>query len=249
MGEPKPVASLSSGLLARKGHAKPAMRPQGFGGFGGFGGQDDLGWNDMGHDAPRPVAFPNGAELDVEKLASRPVPPVVRQREELAEEFSATVEPLEAVVDTQQDEDIELDIEDSNEDDVFDEDVFEEESFEEEGDPAFDAPVLTTRRKFDEIVTAAHQEPVIDEPAPMPAPPVVVPPVAVARAKKAVRARKGKAAFTLRLDPERHLKLKLACAIERVSAQTIVTAALDQYLAEHPELDDLARKVPASATK
>jgi len=30
MSEPKPFASLSSGLLARKGHARPAMRPQGF---------------------------------------------------------------------------------------------------------------------------------------------------------------------------------------------------------------------------
>ena len=30
MSEAKPFASLSSGLLARKGTAKPAMRPQGF---------------------------------------------------------------------------------------------------------------------------------------------------------------------------------------------------------------------------
>ena len=52
MGEPKPIASLSSSLLARKGHAKPAMRPQGFGGFGMMtSGVEDLGWNDMGHDA------------------------------------------------------------------------------------------------------------------------------------------------------------------------------------------------------
>src|SRR5687767_12641022 len=43
MNEARPYASLSSGLLARKGTAKPAMRPQ------GFGGLEDLGWNDMGH--------------------------------------------------------------------------------------------------------------------------------------------------------------------------------------------------------
>ena len=59
MGEPKPLASLSSTLLARKGHAKPAMRPQGFASFGFGGGashaQEDLGWNDMGHD-PEPVS-------------------------------------------------------------------------------------------------------------------------------------------------------------------------------------------------
>src|SRR5919199_3384222 len=46
MVDAKPFASLSSGLLARKGGAKPAMRPQGFGSFGGS--LEDLGWNDMG---------------------------------------------------------------------------------------------------------------------------------------------------------------------------------------------------------
>jgi hypothetical protein len=50
MSEPKPFASLSSGLLARKGQAKPAMRPQGFtGGYSSLAGSmEDLGWNDMG---------------------------------------------------------------------------------------------------------------------------------------------------------------------------------------------------------
>ena len=33
MNEARPFASLSSGLLARKGAAKPAMRPQGYTGF------------------------------------------------------------------------------------------------------------------------------------------------------------------------------------------------------------------------
>src|SRR5918994_7216434 len=56
MGEPKVFASLSSGLLARKGAARPAMKPQGFGQMGGGGGSlEDLGWNDMGFEPPRPV--------------------------------------------------------------------------------------------------------------------------------------------------------------------------------------------------
>jgi len=46
MNDARPYASLSSGLLARKGTAKPAMRPQGF-----SGNFEDLGWNDMGHGA------------------------------------------------------------------------------------------------------------------------------------------------------------------------------------------------------
>jgi hypothetical protein len=53
---------------------------------------------------------------------------------------------------------------------------------------------------------------------------------------------KAKAAFTLRLDPQRHLKLRLACAVGGRSAQQIVTDALDQLLAAMPELDTLADK-------
>ena len=53
---------------------------------------------------------------------------------------------------------------------------------------------------------------------------------------------KGKAAFTLRLDPERHLKLRLACAVDGRSAQILVTQALDKLLADMPELDALATK-------
>jgi len=50
-------------------------------------------------------------------------------------------------------------------------------------------------------------------------------------------------AFTLRLDAERHLRLRLAAAIEGVSAQTLVTRALDQFLNSKPELETLARQV------
>ena len=54
--EPKPFASLSSGLLARKGAARPAMRPQGFGQMGA--GLEDLGWNDLGFEPPKPNVAP-----------------------------------------------------------------------------------------------------------------------------------------------------------------------------------------------
>ena len=50
-------ASLSSTLLARKGGAKPAMRPQSavlgpVDGVAAAANLEDLGWNDMGEDAP-----------------------------------------------------------------------------------------------------------------------------------------------------------------------------------------------------
>jgi len=52
-----------------------------------------------------------------------------------------------------------------------------------------------------------------------------------------------RAAFTLRVDAERHLKLRLACTIRNRSAQQLVTEALDQLLADMPDLDSLAAQV------
>jgi hypothetical protein len=84
MGQPKALASLTAGLLARKGDAKPAMRPQ----F--YAAQDDLGWNDMGEPpaskppraVPIPIAFGQPA-LDA------PPPPVVAQQAALAASFAS----------------------------------------------------------------------------------------------------------------------------------------------------------------
>ena len=53
---------------------------------------------------------------------------------------------------------------------------------------------------------------------------------------------KAKAAFTLRLDAPRHLKLRLACAVNGRSAQQLVTDALDQLLDSMPELEAMAEK-------
>jgi hypothetical protein len=55
-----------------------------------------------------------------------------------------------------------------------------------------------------------------------------------------------RAAFTLRLDPERHLTLRLASVTCGRSAQQIVTEALDQFLSDLPEVAELAAKVRES---
>ena len=52
-----------------------------------------------------------------------------------------------------------------------------------------------------------------------------------------------RAAFTLRVDAERHLKLRLACTIRNRSAQQLVTEALDRLLGDMPDLDSLAAQV------
>ena len=194
MSEPKPFASLSSGLLARKGQAKPAMRPQGFtGGYPSLASNlDDLGWNDMGH-APEPEADIHPLHMDDQTIAPPPegVPPVLAQRRQLSEEF----EP-----------------------------------------PVIDAPAA------EHVVSV--EAPTPPEPAEVIS--IVRRPVSVATANRLAREtrHKAKAAFTLRLDEDRHLRLRLASALSGRSAQMLVTEALDAFLESVPEVDDLARQVP-----
>jgi hypothetical protein len=102
-----------------------------------------------------------------------------------------------------------------------------------------------SEEEFDE--TAEPYVPESDEaPAALTAPVLkVVAPVSAPRRAPRPRSApgsKGKAAFTLRLDPERHLRLRLACAVGGRSAQQLVTDALDQLLDRMPELDAMAAK-------
>ncbi len=200
MSEAKPFASLSSGLLARKGAAKPAMRPQGFASFGG--NLEDLGWNDMGN-APQADAEPLPEHVPSSIAALTPIggrsEPAVC--EPVHEEIEAAPPP---------------------------------------------PPVVEQQREIEQRLRAPEPEP--SEPRSPevrrsePAKVVALPPRERAQGK-------AKAAFTLRLDPDRHLKLRLACAVAGRSAQQIVTEALDEFLASRPELDALASHVPTQVRK
>jgi hypothetical protein len=186
VAEPKPIASLSSGLLARKGQAAPAMRRQGMMALVSDKDADieqsqleDLGWNDMGLDhvtahsglspmAPTPAAAVVAQSLHyVEEVA---VPEVVRQQQDLARDIVAQPRPA---------------------------------------------------------IVAPRAEPKV-------------------RAEPGAR---GKAAFTLRLDTERHLKLRLVCAVNHRSAQQIVTQALDAFLASQPIAAELNALQPMPHVK
>ena len=70
-------------------------------------------------------------------------------------------------------------------------------------------------------------------------------PVSVAAPASRPKAKRGadRAAFTLRLDTDRHLKLRLACTVRDCSAQALVTEALDALLGDMPELEALAAQV------
>lgn len=184
-GHSKPLASLSSGLLARKGGARPAMRPQAFHMEGSpVSSQDDLGWNDMGHDDPVPIA---AAIAPVEQASEPepvpvPVPQVLVEREALKEEIEAPVS----------------------------------------------VPVAA---------------PIVDE-EPRPVRPVSVATAMRLKRESARQTAKGMAAFTLRLDAERHLRLRLASAVSNHSAQQLMTQALDAFLHDWTEVDALAAQLP-----
>ena len=142
--EHRPIASLTPRLLARKGGAKPAMRPQA---SALALSHEDLGWNDMGHDAGD-----FGQVVPIE--SGREVPEVVRQQRTLGRDV----------------------------------------------------------------------------------------------ARRSALADGRRAAFTLRVDAERHLQLRLACTVKGRSAQQLVTEALDRLLAEQPDLASLAAQVAKSRT-
>jgi hypothetical protein len=86
---------------------------------------------------------------------------------------------------------------------------------------------------------------------PAPAAPEAAPAevVALPRREAPAVAHGKKSAFTLRVDAERHLRLRLATAVTGRSAQQLVTEALDHLLASLPEVETLAERVPASGGK
>ena len=196
IGTSKPLASLSSSLLARKGQARPAMRPQGFLQMN-TGPQEDLGWNDMGEDfRPAPYVAP------VEEAFEAPKPAVLRQIEALDEQLAAPAPQMEP-----------------------------EPEFEPE--PEYQAPVLE--------VPVLAARPMKREPVLKHAP--TVSQGTIARVVQQVASKKTKAAFTLRLDQERHLRLRLASAVTCRSAQQLVTEALDQFLESLEGIDALASQI------
>jgi len=160
-------AALSSGLLARKGQARPAMRSQNLVGFStGAGALDDLGWNDMGQAVALSIPVPE-PKLTLD-LLPEPTP-----------------------------------------------------------EPVAVPQVLVEREVLRQAMVEADEQP----------------------ASEAARAGRSKAAFTLRLDAERHLRLRLASASANRSAQALVTDALDALLATMPEVEALAERLPEPRPK
>ena len=228
-------ASLGPSLLARKGGAKPAMRPQ----VAPLVADEaelaalaedqleDLGWNDMGdsdsEDGAGADVVPINAGVSADDFVAGTLSeggPIVRRQQRRLEERVLA----DAVMTGPEDAEPEYDDEDEPVyGAAFDEDDYAEDEGEEEEDSAVYAP----------LVSAPVAEPVVVAPAPR-----AVRPAKSARMPAAQAGRR--AAFTLRLDADRHLKLRLAATMQGVSAQALVTEALDRLLAEYDDLDVIA---------
>jgi len=201
-------ASLSPTLLARKGGAKPAMRPQHGGLLSAAPSSskaadiiNDLGWNDMGHEGEAQE------EAQILNLNS------VRPSDEHASDA------------------------DTSDESSGDETITKPRPLDDaaKGGPL---PAITGKPQVRiQQETIAEQ---LERPAPQKAP---------TRARRSAIERGKRAAFTLRLDAERHLKLRLACTIRNRSAQQIVTDALDAMMGDIPELETLAAQVKRPGTR
>ena len=192
------------------------MRPQGFG--QGGNGLEDLGWNDMGFEPPKAAEAPRDETHDAfgEDVVEHP------------RAHPTGLTPLESPVHQQQAELADRLYECEEDEDAADETA-----------EAFEVEAAAPAEEIPAPVAAPARAP-----APAPVRVVASPAPAPRRAPRprSVPGSKGKAAFTLRLDPERHLKLRLACAVDGRSAQQLVTDALDQLLERMPELDSMASK-------
>ncbi len=169
MSDSKPTASLSPSLLARKGGAKPAMRPQiqplhQFHEATAREMSEDLGWNDLGETADPREPDADGATATGEVVAISSEIAIPEAKPEIVDQQEALAQNLAAP---------------------------------------------TAKRK-----TALN--------------------------------RGRRAAFTLRLEAERHLRLRLASTVLNRSAQQVVTEALDRFLDTMPEIEALAARVRKS---
>ncbi len=214
MPEIRPAASLTSNLLARRGDARPAMRRQAISNLHApLSQHDDLGWND------------HGEEFDQDPLpASAPLgltPPgrtgAARQPITFDDQPSAYDDQASAY-DEEQDEFV-IDVEEADE--------------EQQGGglSPFGRHLEAIANRLTSIGSDTSSKPMS----------IRLPAQAKPTKKFSVDSRK--AAFTLRLDAERHLRLRLLSALVHRSSQQLHLEALDALLAQHDRIEDLAGQV------
>jgi hypothetical protein len=229
MADVKPVASLGATLLARKGGAKPAMRPQvattALGGAQAAqklaANLEDLGWNDMGEEDSAPdrsaevlqlTPAPHNPKAEAKTDEGSPRALVRSMHEELAARLA-------------------------NEDES---DYVVAKDKPKPAEPAPPSPTVPVAAMKAPVAEEAVDDAVADK-----APPTQAKRPPASRPSADSR----RAAFTLRLDAKRHLKLRLASTIRNRSAQQLVTEALDRFLSDIPEIELLARNIQKTDRK
>ncbi|MBX9727550.1 MAG: hypothetical protein K2X31_01460 [Sphingopyxis sp.] len=248
MVEPKPLASLSAGLLARKGAARPAMRRQAHLSGNVAVAHDDLGWNDMGYGQMGYDVDPGHGAGEEPRVTGHGLTPMGREDDAVAmRDLSAAIDqviipasqPEAVVAPIQAETPIPVPVESPQ--------VHRQiERIEQEYAPVAEAQPAVP-------VAAAVVAPVVADvaPAAIVAPVAAAAPPAVTAQRRAPAARaragsRGAFAFTLRLDPERHLRLRLASATSNRSLQQILVGLVDDFLASQPEIDAFAARLPGS---
>ena len=219
-------ASLGPTLLARKGGAKPAMRPQltpltsNLSEMAAIADEqlEDLGWNDMGGENDEAEAEPalilptKRAHNAEAAFGFDGVSPEDGEVEETEAGPHPIIDPLAGA------EVVELHTGFARSQEPANEDTREDE-----------APhVLRSKKRPNKGARTIKANPL---------------------AKKGGRKARQKdesarrAAFTLRLDTDRHLKLRLASTMQGISAQALVTEALDALLTNIEDLDTLVAQM------
>jgi hypothetical protein len=248
-------ASLGPTLLARKGGAKPAMRPQlaplvaAEEEIAALADEqlEDLGWNDMGHEDEQESDSEDGADvvpINAAVAAGDPAAnhnPIVRRQQRRLEErvladavMTGPEDAADAAFEEFGDE--------SGEAEEF---AYTAVEYDDEAE-GYDEDGEEYAEEYGEDAEEQDYTPLAAAPAPAPAPAQVTPlatrraPIAPSRPAIRPAASQRRVAFTLRLDPERHLKLRLAATLQGVSAQVLLTEALDAMLAEFDDLDVIA---------
>lgn len=196
-------ASLNPSLLARKGGAKPAMRPQlaqlNPNGPDVAANLEDLGWNDMGDEDDADEAHHHGQILQL------------------------TPEPVNESADAE-----------SRALDKASQDALRP------GGPGevHRQQAVLVERVTRPVLIQAPEASQAQAPVQL-APQGNIPPTR----RRSALDRGKRAAFTLRLDEQRHLKLRLLSTVQGKSAQQIVTDALDALLDSMAEIESLAAQV------
>lgn len=222
MAEPKPFASLSASLLASKGAARPAMRRQAQLPDSSHShqthGHEDLGWNDMGYDVN-----PHGETLAHTHPVHHGLSPMVTSPHSpdasVRRDLDRAADSIGPCANVQ----------------PLNEAV---------GQPVQHAvpEVHLQQQAIEQVwIEPVERSPEGEAPAAVPLSTVRKAPAARARAGS-----RGNFAFTLRLDPQRHLRLRLASAASSLSTQQILIALVDDYLSNHPEIDAFAAGLPTT---